>query len=40
VRLMNAGALTIAEVEQGGSQLFVVGKISEDDVLRVLKSAR
>ena len=40
VRLMNAGPLTIAEVAQGDSQLFVVGKISEDDVLRLLKSAR
>lgn len=40
VRLMNAGLLTIAEVAEGDSQLFVVGKIAEDDLLRLLKSAR
>lgn len=39
IRIMTAGTWTLAEVSRGEEQIFVVGKIGEDEVLRVLKSS-
>ncbi len=38
IRVLNAGPWTVAEVLRGEEQIFVVGKMGEDAVLRVLES--
>lgn len=39
VRLCQAGTWTLAEAVRGGEQIFVIGKLPEEDVARLLQSA-